>query len=61
MACPVNHPLFQALVFLFGVIVVLSRYVRASPIPHAGGYGTWELRGLGEIRSDGRALPWNST
>lgn len=31
MACPVNHPLFHALVFLIGVLVVLSRYARASP------------------------------
>lgn len=30
MACPVNHPWFHAVVFLLGVIVVLSRYVRAD-------------------------------
>jgi hypothetical protein len=28
MACPVNHPAFHALVFLIGVIIVLSRYAR---------------------------------
>ena len=30
MACPVNHPFFHALVFLLGIIVVLSRYARAA-------------------------------
>lgn len=30
MACPVNHPFFHALVFLLGVLVVLSRYARAQ-------------------------------
>jgi hypothetical protein len=30
MACPVNHPFFHALVFLLGIIVVLSRYARAE-------------------------------
>ncbi|CAO1622641.1 unnamed protein product [Parajaminaea phylloscopi] len=30
MACPVNHPMFHAVVFLIGVLVVLSRYVRAA-------------------------------
>lgn len=33
MACPVNHPMFHAVVFLIGVLVVLSRYVRAAPSP----------------------------
>lgn len=32
MACPVNHPLFHAFIFLLGIIVVLSRYARAEPI-----------------------------
>lgn len=36
MACPVNHPWFHALVFLLGVIVVLSRYARAEPISAVG-------------------------
>lgn len=35
MACPVNHPAFHALIFLLGIIVVLSRYARAEPISHA--------------------------
>jgi hypothetical protein len=37
MACPVNHPFFHALVFLLGVIVVLSRYARAETVTNTGG------------------------
>lgn len=39
MACPVNHPLFHAVVFLIGVLVVLSRYVRAADVVVAPGMG----------------------
>lgn len=28
MACPVNHPAFHALVFLIGVLIMLSRYIK---------------------------------
>ncbi|SNX82242.1 uncharacterized protein MEPE_00948 [Melanopsichium pennsylvanicum] len=29
MACPVNHPAFHALVFLIGVLIMFSRYIKA--------------------------------
>lgn len=42
MACPVNHPLFHALVFLLGVLVVLSRYVRAD----ASTFASAQIKGV---------------
>ncbi|PWN93804.1 hypothetical protein FA10DRAFT_264402 [Acaromyces ingoldii] len=38
MACPVNHPFFHALVFLLGVIVVLSRYVKSAELPSSSAH-----------------------
>ncbi|PWN49632.1 hypothetical protein IE53DRAFT_369590 [Violaceomyces palustris] len=32
MFAEVNHPAFHALVFLLGVIIVLSRYVKGNPL-----------------------------
>jgi len=33
MACPVNHPFFQAFIFLIGALVVLARYARGAEFP----------------------------
>ncbi|PWN20701.1 hypothetical protein BCV69DRAFT_312652 [Microstroma glucosiphilum] len=43
MACPVNHPLFHALVFLIGILVVLSRYVRADGILSVPPHGNFDF------------------
>lgn len=66
MACPVNHPLFHAVVFLIGVLVVLSRYVRAYEDGLGGGVASigsavdrngWEVVNPGSIVSRALGLP----